>query len=160
VSLFNTNIKVDLKAILAQLPKGAFVHHVGWDAENNEVVILWECERFYTGLTVPVSLPAEDLKMRKLPPGVRDLSKKQHAPRLPSEPQAETCEPEPPRPAVRPVIRTQKEYQQAVDAGKKLEFWGLTSIWLPVGDDHIFTEGFLYRDREKKKVVDGSTVAA
>jgi hypothetical protein len=160
VSLFNTKIKVDLEAILANLPKGAFVQSVGWDAENCEVVVLWECERFYTGLTVPVLLPAEDLKMRKLPAGVRDLSKKQPAPKVQPQPQEESPAAQSPKPDPRPVIRTEKEFAQAIESGKRLEFWGLTSIWLPVPGDHVFTAGYLYREREEKKVVDGAAIGA
>lgn len=156
MSLFSTSIKVDLKTVLKQLPAGAFVHQVGWDVEQGEVVILWECERFHSGLTVPIALPVEDLKMRKLPEGVRDMSRKQPI-SLPPKPQPEPPVPEPPKPAAHALIRTAKEFAKARADGKRLEFWGLTSIWLPVSEEHEFTEGFHYRE---KKVVDAASVAA
>ena len=158
MSLFSTKIKVDLKAVLKQLPAGAFVHQVGWDADNSEVVILWECERFHSGLTVPIALPVEDLKMRRLPEGVRDLSKKQPI-SLPPKPDPEPPVPQP-KPAAHVLIHNAKEFAKAKADGKKLEFWGLTSLWLPVGADHEYTDGFHYRERVEKKVVDAATVGA
>lgn len=151
MSLFSTKIAVDLKPILTGLPKGASIHHVGWDAEASQIVILWEHDRFYSGLTVPVEMTPEDIKRKRLPEGVRDQSKHVEKP-LPPVLLNQTI---PPKPAPAPrqdFIRTEKQFQAAAAAGKKLEFWGIYSTWNPVTPEHTFTEGYAYREINQKPV--------
>lgn len=72
MSLFYTSLAVGklLDQVKAQIGK-AFIHRIEWDEKRRTISVVWEDEELHTGLTVPVEFPAEDLKKRLLPKGVR-----------------------------------------------------------------------------------------
>ena len=92
MSKFTTRLPINVEEILAELPKGKFIHSITWDAERKEVVILWEEPRFHSGLTVATDWPVQNITRFRLPNGVIDTRKKVSAPvTLPDEQNAPTA---------------------------------------------------------------------
>jgi hypothetical protein len=149
MSLFHTKIAVDLKPVLDALPKGAFVHAIEWDKDNGEIIVLWESDRYETGLTVPVLFGTDNLRKHTLPAYVRDRTRKLKPPVLPAVPQSEVVTGAALAKAVpkQNLIITEKAFAAARKAGDELEFWGVESFWKPVDAGHKFTPGFYYRQK-------------
>lgn len=151
MSLLVTKLPIDLKPILSALPKRAYVHRVTWDFQKSTIEVQWEHDSFHSGLSVPVEFPLEDLRAKFLPNGVKDKANVQPKP----EPKIESATIEVPRPQppAPDHIRTKKDFNKAIKAGKTLEFWGVQNHWFPVYPDaHTFTEGYIYRVVEPKSV--------
>jgi len=149
MSLFNTKIAVDLKPVLDSIPKGSAIHSVGWDADNSQVIVLWESERFHSGLTVPVEFAPNDLKRRVLPQGVRDMRKKQPEPT--PAPAAEA-----PAPAIEPpkvdYVRSETEFNDLILSGCPVEFQGIDPVWKDLSPGAPFVPGFFYRKKARNLV--------
>lgn len=149
MSRFTTRIPTEVQALIDALPKGSFVHAVALDKDTNEVLIQWEQNRFESGLTVPVDFSPAELKGKKLPKGVRDITKKQPATLTPAPvPAAPTVTPDPSAPA--PTHLTQEQVESAVKDGKAVEFMGIEPKWKPFDPKaDVFTAGYFYRLKEE-----------
>jgi hypothetical protein len=155
MSQFRTYLPVNVEEILDSLPrKGLTVHSVTYNPEKRRLEIVWETPRFHTGRSVPIEYSLESLTKRKLPKGVRDLSKKE-----PISTPVTTPAPEPPKPVpTQNYIRTKEGYEHAVTQGQ-LEYQGIEPVWKLVPKDHQFTEGFFYRQPlNPVPVIAGETV--
>lgn len=111
---------------------------------KQEVVVQWEAERFYSGLTVPVEFPMADIIKKRLPERVKDKNRKEKPSPVPDAP---TVTPEPVASNAEPVtyFKDKETYDTEIAAGTKLEFQGLSPVWKPVTADHVFTDGYFYR---------------
>ena len=149
MSKFTTRIPTEIQALIDALPKGSFVHVIALDKDTNEVLIQWEQNRFESGLTVPVDFPPANIKGKKLPQGVRDVTKKQPATLTPPPvPAAPTVIVEPAKPA--PTHLTQEQVDAAVAEGKEVLFMGIRPEWLSFNPKQdVFTAGYFYRLKEE-----------
>lgn len=153
MSLFKTFIPVNVEEILADLPKNRFVHSVAYDANNKQIVIMWEHDRFQTGLTVPIEYPLELIGKRTLPQGVKDVNRKEKPPEKENAPEVK---PETSTPVLQPIpeyIQTKEDFDDALVLGKVLEFQGVTPVWDLVDSNHVFTKGYFYREVEQPKPI-------
>jgi hypothetical protein len=142
VSKFTTILPTDTEEFIKTLPRDSFIHGIAFDMEQKAIVVLWECERFETGLTVPVHVTASQAKLKKFPAGVRDL-KRPEPPIL--TPPPEKFHVEQSQPVEQPVYLTEDQVRVARAADLPVEFLGISSTWQPVDSRHVFTEGFYYR---------------
>ena len=151
MSLFLTKLPTEVDAFVKTLPKGAHIAGVILCPNTKEIKVVWESERFHSGLSVALDFPPEDIKSKRLPVGVRDLTKPvKAAPVAVVEPPQE----EPKTPVEKPVYLTADEIAEAVKAGEKVEYMGITPGWKPFNpESDRVTTGFFYR-----KVVDTLTV--
>ncbi len=75
MSKFKTSIPVDVKGVMALLPKGVHVHKTLFNAEAQTVEIEWDHDAFRTPVTFAVEFPAENIRTGKLPTGVTAVAK-------------------------------------------------------------------------------------
>jgi hypothetical protein len=143
MSLFSTKIPVDVSRVLALLPKDHFLHDITFNVEQREVEIIWDSERLFSGMTIPVPYPVSDLERKRLPDGVKDKTKKEKPPEAKPVPPPETvAAPPPPAPDYH---MTQEQVADLFEKGDKLEFWGMTGQWKPVTKFHVYNESYHYR---------------
>jgi hypothetical protein len=149
MSRFITRIPTEVQAIIDALPKGSYVHAIALDKDTNEVLINWEQTRFESGLTVPVEFSLLEVKTKKLPRGVKDITKKQPAPPTPPPvTDAPTVILEPAKPA--PDYLTQEQVESLSAKGTAIEFMGIRPEWLRFNPKQdTFTAGYFYRIVEK-----------
>lgn len=157
MSQFKTSIEIPLEELFDSLPKkGLTVHSVTMEKKGDKyfVNIVWETPKFYTGRSVPINFPLEALSRRKLPKGVKDMSKKEKVVEKEEEPK-----PEPVKPSPQNFIRTQEDFDKALSEAH-LEFMGVEPIWKLVTPDHKFTEGYFYRKLEEPAPLTAPEVVA
>jgi len=146
MSLFKTFLPVQVEEVLSKLPNNKFVHFVSYDNELKRITILWEYDKFQSGLTVPIEFPIEMIGTNKLPAGIKDLNKKEPVvvQEIPQEPTVfeEEIKVEPKQ----NYIITKEAFEEAYTSGKELEYQGVLPVWNPIEKDHVFTEGFFYRE--------------
>ena len=144
MSQFNTRIPVDVQAIIAALPKNQFLHGVSFDKSTSEVIVLWEADQFWSGLTIPVDFPPDDLLKKRLPKGVKKGGRPQpvtSAVKVAPAPQDEV-KPTPPDPN---AIIGREAYDKAIADKTPLEYQGMEAFWKPVVEGHGWTAGYYYR---------------
>ena len=144
MSLFQTKIPVDVQGIVAALPKNHFLHGVSFDKATNEVIVTWEHDNFWSGLTIPVDFPPANVLKKTLPKGV----KKGGRPQTPA-PVAKVA-PAPQEEAKQAVpdpnaIIGREAFDKAIADKVPLEYQGMESYWKPVVEGHGWTAGYYYR---------------
>ncbi|MDE2105957.1 MAG: hypothetical protein KGL39_52530 [Patescibacteria group bacterium] len=149
MSQFITRIPVDVQSIIASLPKNHFLHSVSFDKNTNEVIVLWEADQFWSGLTIPVDLPPADVIKKRLPKGVRKGKPSQPSPEVKAAPSPVSA-PIQPIPDENAIIG-REAFDKAIADKVPMEYQGMTAEWKPVVDGHGWTAGYYYR---KAKAVD------
>ena len=164
MSRFTTSIPIEVKAFIESLPRGSYVHSVTlvppMTNENRydimagtiqqEVVILWENDKFHSGLTVPVDFPAIDVKRKILPKGVLKPGSRKPATLTPPEPEnAPTGIVEPLKAPSGPSYLTAEQVDRAVTDGNTVEFQGIEPIWKEFNPKvDTFMAGYFYRVKQ------------
>ena len=101
---------------------------------------------FKADLLCQLNFPIELIGTNKLPAGIKDLNKKepvvvQEIPQKPAVLEEEIkVEPK------QNYIITKEAFEEAYTSGKELEYQGVLPVWNPIEKDHVFTEGFFYRE--------------
>ena len=152
MSKFSTKIPVSVQELVDALPKGSFVHSIAFHRTTNEVDIVWEHDRFESGLTVPLDISPDDVLKKKLPKAVKIATDKASPPVKKTAPEA-IVEAAKPTPAPDPLIRSKEEFETAVASGQALEFQGIRSCWEPLEKGTAFVQGFYYRPAKKESVL-------
>ena len=157
MSLFSTKIPVNVKALIDQLPKGAFIHRIEMTGifdsnaqmliRETELEVVWSHEPYQTPLTVATDFPADLLQSGKLPKGVSKSGGKKTPPKHQNAP---TVKPEAKEvPTVTPPDYQWTEERLAAELAKgPVEFQGLMPVWTEVPKDHKHQDGFFYRKQE------------
>lgn len=161
MSLFKTEIPIQLAEFLKVLPKGshieAFAAEVIEEASGiggkktlntdpSRVFVVWGNEQWESGRLYPVDYPMDLLAKGKAPKTAykRAEYKKQVA--AANEPKN--------APEVKPAIKTtdlpayltEEQVREGLKNGEAMEFWGINPGWKVVDlKTHHYTEGFYYR---------------
>jgi len=149
MSLFSTKLPVNVQELLDALPPGHHLHGIAYDKQKQEIVVLWETDKFKTGYTFPVDYPFADVLAKRAPKGL----KAKKATQTPSNAKnAPTGTPDPKEtilPPAPPDNLWDKEKLVAEQAGLKegeaIEYQGVESTWNPLETDHVWQQGFFYR---------------
>ena len=144
MSQFTTRIPVDVAGIIAALPKNHFLHGVTFDKDKNEVIVTWEHDNFWSGLTIPVDFPPANVLKKTLPKGVRKGGKPQPAaPVVKAAPapqeEAKQVIPDP------NAINGLEAFNKAIADKVPLEYQGMEAYWKPVCEGQVWTAGYYYR---------------
>src|ERR1039458_6668037 len=144
MSQFNTRIPVDVAGIIAALPKNHFLHGVSFDKATNEVIVLWEADQFWSGLTIPVDFPPKNVLKKTLPHGVKTGGRPQPATPAATVAPAPSPEPAPAIPDPNAIIG-REAYDKAIADKTPMEYQGMEAFWKPVTAGHGWTAGYYYR---------------
>ena len=142
MSKFITNLPTEVSTLLEALPKGSYIHGIVLSPESHDVHVLWENNKFETGLTIPIQFDFDDLKKNVLPKHVNDLIKSKMATKILPNPEPVKVE-NSSSPA--PRYMTKKEVEYALKNGKDVEFMGVLPVWKPFAKDDAYIDGYFYR---------------
>jgi hypothetical protein len=155
---FKTEIPTEAKTFIDSL-KGRRTFSSITLTEENNILIMWEDDTLYTGLTVPVDYPLNMLQAGKLPQKTFKASEREKAtPSLPSKKDAPTAKPEPK--TVIPIYLNEEQVKESAVKGQSMEFYGILPRWVTFNPRvDRYTEGYFYRHKNQKPLEQSKAVA-